>query len=473
MAVQYFYDQQIRRFLLQFSRMVSNFQVEFGTKDPNTNRLALQTVPVFYGDMSRQAATILKGNSENTLSAVPAMAFYISALVYDRQRVQDPSFIGKVQIREQKADPATGMLLGVQGDSYTVERPMPIPYVMTIKLDIWTSNTEQKLQLLEQITPLFNPSLEIQSTDNYVDWTSLTWVLLTDVAWTSRTVPVGQEDPIDVATLTFEVPIWLAPPARVTKMGVIHKVIANIFSDTGQLSQEVFDPYQAISRKIMTLLGYGINVVGNRIQLLQQNDPAKVDPDSYNRTGLILSATRQPWRAVINAYGTLNAGISQIRLQQPNGVEVIGTVAYDPTDETQLLFNIISDTLPVNTLPAINSVIDPFKVNVDQVLLDNAGNYKVATGTRFLILQPINSITNTEFAKAWTANGHPLVANANDIIEYDGTRWKVKFDSASNTTLQFVTNMTTGVQLRWDLEDHMWVKSYEGIYREDTWSIVL
>ena len=63
---QFFYDGQIRRFIIQFIRMISDFQVEFGKdRDGNTT---LQRVPVFYGDSSRQASYILKGGSENSLS---------------------------------------------------------------------------------------------------------------------------------------------------------------------------------------------------------------------------------------------------------------------------------------------------------------------------------------------------------------------------------------------------------------------
>ena len=72
MSVQFSYDGQIRRFVMQFVRILSNFQVEFG-KDTAGDR-TLQTVPVYYGDASRQAAMILRGNSENTLNSVPAVA---------------------------------------------------------------------------------------------------------------------------------------------------------------------------------------------------------------------------------------------------------------------------------------------------------------------------------------------------------------------------------------------------------------
>jgi hypothetical protein len=111
-----------------------------------------------------------------------------------------------MHLREREFDPDTGLYNSNQGDSYTIERLMPVPYKLNVKLDIWTSNTEQKMQIIEQLATLFNPSLEIQSTDNYIDWASLTYVQLTEMMWSSRTIPTSTEEPIDVATLTFEIP---------------------------------------------------------------------------------------------------------------------------------------------------------------------------------------------------------------------------------------------------------------------------
>jgi hypothetical protein len=116
---------------------------------------------------------------------------------------------------------------------------MPVPYKLTINLDIWTSNTSQKLQLLEQVLTMFNPSLEIQSTDNYIDWTSLSVVFLEQVTWSSRTIPVGTDNPIDIATLRFSLPIYISPPAKVLKLGVIERVIASIYDAQGDLNDAV------------------------------------------------------------------------------------------------------------------------------------------------------------------------------------------------------------------------------------------
>jgi hypothetical protein len=98
-----------------------------------------------------------------------------------------------------------------------------------MKCDIWTANTDQKLQVLEQILVLFNPSLELQTTDNYIDWTSLSVLNLNQINWSSRTVPVGNDTPIDVATLTFETPIWISPPVKVKHLGVITVMLKRLF----------------------------------------------------------------------------------------------------------------------------------------------------------------------------------------------------------------------------------------------------
>ena len=122
-----------------------------------------------------------------------------------------------------------------QGGGYTVERLMPTPFKLTMKADIWTSNTEQKLQLVEQIMVLFNPSLEIQTTDNYIDWTSLSVINVTTLNFSSRTIPQAAESEIDICTIEFEMPIWISPPAKVKKLGIVRAVVANMFTEAGDL----------------------------------------------------------------------------------------------------------------------------------------------------------------------------------------------------------------------------------------------
>ena len=49
--------------------------------------------------------------------------------------------------------------------------------------------------------------------------------------------------------------------------------------------------------------------------------------------------SNEMWHTVINLYGVLRPGISQIRLTSPwdEMQEIIGTISYDPTDDKFLL----------------------------------------------------------------------------------------------------------------------------------------
>jgi hypothetical protein len=47
----------------------------------------------------------------------------------------------------------------------------------------------------------------------------------------------------------------------------------------------------------------------------------------------------------------------------------------------------------------------------------------------------------------------------------------VDFDSRSESTVVYVSNLTTGTQYKWT-GDH-WVKSWEGEYKGGLWSLVI
>ena len=456
---QYFYDGQIRRFVSQFIRLVSDFYVEFGK---NSNGVInLQRVPVMYGDPSRQVSQIIRNNSENAINAVPAMSVYIDALSYDQTRTQDPSYVQSMMVRQRSFDPVTGTYGDNQGQTFTVERVMPSPYKLGLKLDIWTSNTEQKLQLIEQLVTLFNPALEVQSTDNYIDWSSLSYALLTDVNWTSRSVPTGGEEPIDVATLKFELPIWISTSIKVKKLGVIQTVVNNLL--------ELPDFNTLGPQQLITFLNYGVlmttTVVGGStittLKLLKSSDVV-----SMSEVDIDTTTAHNVWATLLDQYGNFLSGTSEIRLTQPNDSQIVGTVAFNPTDPTVLIYTPFADTLPANTLDPINAIIDPRNVNVNNMLLTPA------TGTRYMILKDIGSFSNPEGAVAWQGiDGQDLVAHANDIIEYNGVHWTVSFDSANNDALQYTTNLTTGIQYKW--LNNQWTKSYDGVYTGGQWSLAV
>jgi hypothetical protein len=455
----FFYDNQIRRFLIQFAKIFSNWYVTRG-KDPNGNEILVR-VPIMYGDSSRQAATIIANNSASNLPSAPMITYYVSGLEYEQSRTQDPFFVDKMQIRQRAVNQDTGEFEQTQGQAFTLERMMPVPYKLRVTVDFWTTNYQQKLELIEQLGVLFNPALDIQSTDNFVDWTSLTVVYQDGLTFSSRSIPQGTGNPIDVMTWKFYMPIWITTSSKLKKMGVIHKVIASIFK--GSAFQDMQDDDLLLgTRQKITPYGYKLLLQGNQLQLLPANEAfyppnSSLEQPTNPNTSLY-------WASLLNVYGAVKPGISQIWLQNPYiDSDIVGTIVPDPLDDRYLIYNIDPDTLPQNTMSPVNSVINP------QLTAPNAGLPGPTPGVRYLIVEDIGSDGDTTVA--WGS----LIAYANDIIQYNATagEWQVSFDSINANNVEFVTNLTTNVQYRYVPSEGMWMKSYEGWYEQGDYSIVL
>jgi hypothetical protein len=456
---QFFYDNQVRRFLIQFAKIFSNWQVTKG-KDPAGNDILVR-VPVMYGDSSRQASTIIANNSASNLPSAPLITYYITGLEYDQKRTQDPTFVDRINVRQRAYNSETQTYEQTQGQAFTIERMMPVPYTLRLSVDFWTTNYNQKLEIIEQLGTLFNPSLEIQSTDNFIDWTSLSVVYQDGLTFSSRTIPQGTGNPIDVMTWKFYIPIWLSTASKLKKMGVIEKIIASIYKGTALTDIQDEDLLLGTRQKI-TPYGYKLLLIGNSLQLLPANE-------AFNPPNEDLELPPNPntslyWSSLLNVYGTLRPGISQIWLQNPfMDTEIVGTIVPDPVDDRLLIYSIDPDTLPQNTLDPVDSVINPLLVS------PNSGLPGPVNGRRYLIVENVGSDGSPTVA--WG----DLVAHANDIIEYDSgsSSWFVSFDSAEATTVEYVTNLTTNVQYRYVNTDGMWMKSWEGWYGQGDYSIVI
>jgi hypothetical protein len=275
---------------------------------------------------------------------------------------------------------------------------------------------------------------------------------------------VGTEDPIDVATLTFKIPIWISSPAKVKKLGVVERIVASVFDANGDASLAITDNDLLMgTRQVFTPFDYQVLSIGNKLQALRQNQV--VDQTNNSLTPADSPVSNLMWHAVIGDLGALRDGVSLIKLEQEDGTDVIGTIAYDPTDDRFLLVSIDIDTVPANTLSPINAVINPL------VSGPGAGLPAAAQGQRYLLTEDTGS--ENGYAQAWAGTFNQiLIAQANDIVEYDGSRWLVVFDVDNSTVnKQYVTNLTSELQYEWT--GSSWIKSYQGLYPGGTWSIVL
>ena len=469
----HFYDGQVRRYLTQLVRMFSGFKYADGKSQ-------LVTVPVMYGDITRQVGSILRDNSDNKIPSAPRMGIYVTGLEMDRNRTSDSSYVSKVNIRERAYDQSGNEYLNESGKNYTVERLMPTPYNLTVNVDIWTTNTNQKLQLIEQILMLFNPSLEIQTTDNYLDWTSLSVVNLDSINWSSRSIPQGTDTEIDVSTLTFSTPIYISPPAKVKRLGVITDVVTQIFEE---IPVEGLDAEANIRTKIYVAPTGSLEREKTRSEW-ENSLALDVAASSYQNTSLLIVnntaklVTRgvvggKSWDEFLIAFpDKLQSGITSIRLSRNDWqYDIIGKIAVNPTDETEVMVDWDEDTLPTDTvIPSslgnrskIDYIIDPTKSNPQDLGL--SGN------PRILLLGSIGDTINSDGADAWkNLDNTDFVASENDIVEWDGANWNIVFDADSNShDTVYTTNLNTGVQYKFDNGE--WILSFEGEYPNGAWRL--
>ena len=452
----HFYDEQIRRYVLQFVRMFSGFSVKTGKKMNDGVSDYYIRVPARYGDVSRMAATILKGNSENIVNSAPFIACWIQSVQPDRQRVQEPFFTDSVSVNERKWDPVTSSYTNETGMKYSVGRLMPVPYLLNMQVDVWTSNTDQKLQLMEQMLVLFNPALEIQQNDNPVDWTTITTVELTDIQWTSRGIPAGIEDQIDIASLFFQIPIWINPPAQVTRQNVIRNIIHNIYTysdlDTLDYDPDAFEFFRDLERQssvVVTPGNYAVNVEEENGQVFIK----VLENGNWDN--------ERTWDEVLSNYGVLHDGVSRMRLKYHGELEdlnadVIGTLT-STTDPTRLLFTLDRDTLPTNTIAAIDKIIDPNKTR------PGFGSTPFPElGQRYLCAVGMDDESVNHFG---------VDLEENDIIEYNGSSWVVAFDASEFDRRAYVTNTTTLQQFKF--ENGTWSDTYQGVYEGGYWRLEL
>ena len=457
--MQYFYDGQIRRYLTQIIRAFSNFSYKDGDGD-------LKQVPVTYGDLTRQVANIIRENSENKMPSAPRMAVYITSMQMDRARLSDSSFVSKINIKERDFNQETQQYINTQGTGYTVERLHPTPYTLSVNVDVWSTNTDQKLQILEQIFMLFNPDLEFQTNDNYVDWTSLSVLQLENINFSSRSIPVGTESDIDIATLSFIAPVYISPPTKVKKLGVITEIINSVLNfDAGTIELEGFNPDTGDTTKA----GTGTVVLPDGTIVTQQ--PAtppeavvdengqitskplkpedtratviKTSPDGNLNVANVNTASYRNFDIVvegnivklgknaarigeINWYNVIEAeapakyqpGISQIRLKRAELLTpIVATFEINGNDTQEIVATFDIDTKPNDTViegytdrGTIDYIINPRNFNPNVVK---------ANGIRLLMLQPIGGAIERIYTVVGSTTRIETGVDADDVRDYD------------------------------------------------------
>lgn len=470
MTLAYTYDEQIRRYLQQIIRVFSHFKIHTGL-DANGND-NFYRIPCAYGDQSRMAQHIIRQNTENAVMPIPFIAIYDVDMQLSPERRQLPNHVDNRQYHERNFDKEQNKYTNEPGYKYTVKRYMPVPYNLTIMVDIWYTQNEHKLQIAEQIMMLFNPMIDIQTGTNPLDWSSLTNLEMTGITWNMTGIPAGVDENIRITQFQFQVPIWINPPSIVQKQKVIEQIVADIHATSidrtnipiyednflnidPNLLGTIFDPSNDVQRVIVTPEFHYIRVEGNVITLLG-SDQGEINND----TGTVWS-----WKQLFEQYKTpVIENISLLRLRPADDIEnttldYIGRIKYH-NEPNKIYWTADLETIPQDTIKSFNAIIDPQR-NLPGGDLPNA-----AIGQRYLVTTEISEDAQST---VWS-NIH---IEPNDIIEYDGSVWSVVFDASESDSTQYTTNGFDGDKLQFNPETKEWTIIPDGIWKPGYWRLIL
>jgi hypothetical protein len=440
-------------------------------KGPDANGLyTIQRVPIMYGDPSSLVAQLIKGASENTMLPAPMFSAWIENIKMAPARRQDTQYIGKVSTVERQFDEITQTYGPGPGVRQDVERYMPVPYDLTFRLDLWTTNVNTKLQVFEQLAVIFNPSIQLQQNSNILDWTSIFEVFMEDVTWTNRNIPQGGTEERDVMSFKFKIQAWINPPAKVKRSSLVAEIVTRVFdvpdvnSVRGRIDglNDPFDCIGGIPVQIVTTEGnYRISVQKGAVSdiIILLNEYGDADP--------ALS-----WQDLIQKYGQITPDITKLRLKlDPNldisDLDIIGGIIQDPVNQNTLRFTPDIDTLPATTILPVLGIIDPSEVSPGN------GLPVAISGQRYLLTSQYSA--GEEYAippnvptSPW---GQDVIAYPNDIIEYNGIRWVTIFDSKNSVEKNYVINNENGFQYTFDAATQEWTYTYYGVYQPGYWRI--
>ena len=217
----HFYHKQIRNTVIAFGTIFNNINIK--RLDSSGNPLQNIRVPLTYSPKEKFIARLdqqsdLTGSDSSVAITLPRMAFDITGYSYDPSRKLN---------KNQKITTIT-----TNSDTSKLNSQfMPVPYDVTFELNAFTANSDDGLQIIEQILPYFQPDYTVT-------------MILDRTMDTKRDIPfilesVDYEDSYQgtltslrriIYSLKFTAKIYLYGP--ISTSAVIKKVSADLYTNT-------------------------------------------------------------------------------------------------------------------------------------------------------------------------------------------------------------------------------------------------
>lgn len=142
----HFYNKSTNKVIVAFGTVFNNIQLK--TEDPDGTVITVQKVPLAYGPKQKFLSRLEQNTqTRKTSITLPRLYFEMTGISYDPTRHLTPC----KQLTEVKQDDGTSINI----------QYVPVPYNLSFEAGIIAKSQTDALQILEQILPFFQPSLNV------------------------------------------------------------------------------------------------------------------------------------------------------------------------------------------------------------------------------------------------------------------------------------------------------------------------
>jgi hypothetical protein len=197
----YWYDEQLVAYIKQVMAVFSGMYVKIGKNANNDSRLV--EVPVRYSGVDRVVESIIAGNTTNKPLRLPIFSVKLADLQPAPERYKGVGTSDRMTYLPRGESLPDGVKV--------MYRRTALPYKLAFELNIFTSNDLQKFQILEQILTVFNPSIQIQTSDEPFDGGKITVLTLENIAF-EENYPSNNDKKTNITSMVFSTYAWLQVP---------------------------------------------------------------------------------------------------------------------------------------------------------------------------------------------------------------------------------------------------------------------
>ena len=446
--VGYWYNGQIRQLILHTQRLFSNFYISNGKKENGEEDLV--RVPCVFMSTDKSTVALINNNTDTVIESAPKMVLTISELKLNNNLISGDAYHEyESDFNEKYFNEETGNYEHKLGNSYGISRLNPLPIGIVFKLYILTTMQTHKFQLFEQIRMLFSPTLELQTSENPLDWSRLSALVLTNVNYSSKGTSNLDSSQLDAMDLTFELNTNLDAPAIISH----NKLIENIITEIGE-GHHVEDTF-----------GWGegdsirtIHTPSNNFITVQNNDEIILQPSNGIKN----------WYQLLKLYGiNYDSRKKSIYIHCLIGYDnnkkksIYGPITIDPIDSTKAHWEINQDLLPTENLQPINAIIDPTHFTPLK-----------EEGTRYLLDDSLSNNTLI-WGTLKDLQGNILSSiKENSIIEYKNGFWTLVLDPKEQPAIYYLRDLSDAKYLySYNEEYDIWYDVINRKYRSGNWRI--